>query len=96
MRRRAALRASCQPWARSRSSAARASSHVLRSFSFSGRRRGPGALERLEHAAAHLRGGLARERDGEDLLGPLDHREQAQEALDEQARLSRTPRAPGR
>ena len=45
--------------------------------------------EGLEHALAHLARGLARERDGDDLLGMFDEREQAQIALDQEPGLAR-------
>ena len=48
--------------------------------------------ELLEHALAHLGRGLARERDGDDLLG-LDHRvEQREIALDQELGLARAGR----
>ena len=45
-------------------------------------------VQRLEHAPAHLGGGLDGEGDGADLLRPLDRREQRQHALDQQLGLA--------
>ncbi len=56
---------------------------------FRNRRAARRLVQRLQHAPAHLRGGLAREGDGEDLLGPLHDGEQAQHALDQEPRLAR-------
>jgi hypothetical protein len=55
-------------------------------------RPGPRRLKGIEHAQAHLRGGLARERNGENLFGVLDDGEELQVSLDQQFRLAR----PGR
>jgi hypothetical protein len=57
-------------------------------------RRNAGArrIHCLQHALAHLAGGLARERDGDDLLRMLHAREQAQIALDQQLGLARARR----
>jgi hypothetical protein len=57
-----------------------------------GRRLARRALQRLEHAAAHLRGGLARERDREDLLWLVDFGQQAEQALREHGCLARAGR----
>ncbi len=48
--------------------------------------------QRLEDAVAHLCGGLARERDGEQRLGPVDHGEQREETLRQQFGLARAGR----
>ena len=47
-----------------------------------------GGAQRAQHAAAHLGGGLARERDRDDLLGLLHGREQRQIALDQELGLA--------
>ena len=49
-------------------------------------------LQRLEDAPLHLAGRLAREGDGEDLLGPAHAGQQPQVALDEEPRLARAGR----
>ena len=51
-----------------------------------------GGAQRAQHAAAHLGGGLARERDGDDLLGLLHRREQREIALDQELGLARARR----
>jgi len=48
--------------------------------------------QRLEHALAHLAGGFAGERDGDDLLGMLHRREEPQVALDQEPGLARARR----
>ncbi len=57
-----------------------------------GGQRRRGSVQRLEDAALHLAGGLAREGDGQYLLGAPHGGEEPQGALDEEPRLAR----PGR
>jgi len=53
-----------------------------------GRLCGARVRERVQHALAHLAGGLAGEGDGDDLLGMLHAREQPQVALDQELGLA--------
>ena len=90
-RRRCGLSSRFQPCASACCSAAPASSPGLPLPGLGGLRPAR-AGQRLQDASAHFRGRLAREGDGDDLFRVVRRRQQAQEALRQQAGLARAGR----